>query len=164
MIPGNHDHMRMFNPDFQYENYKFPHFKFLEIFEGLFITGMGGAPPGYDIKDEAVWEGFPWNSQEEMTEYVKKYEEKFSESIKNNQFIFMTHCGGYSSGTSQIFDKGEKVFSGCRYYDEFIRKYQDKIVYQTHGHSHTGMGISPFDSISVINPGSLSHNQSLVEV
>ena len=60
----------MFEKDFHFDGYNFPHFKFLKLCDGLFISGVGGAPPGSNINNENVWKGFPWNLQEEMKEYV----------------------------------------------------------------------------------------------
>ena len=50
----------MFDKNYKLENYQIVEFKFLPIFDDLYVTGIGGSISGYDKSGQKAFEGFPW--------------------------------------------------------------------------------------------------------
>ena len=94
-IPGNHDSPKLFKEKVHLTQHSILAQKeAYELTEGLQIVGLGGSVPGYTEKDgqlNKVWEGYPYQSDAEFSEDLKKVVEKHCRD--DIQTILMTHCG-----------------------------------------------------------------------
>jgi len=142
-IPGNHDPELLFQQAGDTGDYINAHFKFIEVAPGLFITGFGGSVPGYLVNDkkEPAFLGYPFNTEADVEKALTSFTSQFDESMKNNQFIFLSHCGPMKSPTSILWSFGQEIDTGSSTLDKMLTDHSENMVVYMHGHSHTGAGV-----------------------
>jgi Icc-related predicted phosphoesterase len=188
-LGGNHDPKSLFDSE------KLPsltmrstnlHKKYKKLANDLYLVGLGGSVPAItsqhyvddkdfipyiDVKDEIIWQGYPYNFPRENPNYkssddifmndlndawnISRKEIEENNTTPEKSFILLTHCGPFYSSTSVQESKGRCVYMGSIKLNEFLKQNRD-IFINIHGHTHQGIGINNFDRLSVINPGSLS--------
>ncbi|CAG9329698.1 unnamed protein product [Blepharisma stoltei] len=160
-IPGNHDHncfilhmnpLREFPGNFcEYLSSK----KFIllgdvahEIVPGLFIAGLGGAPPSF-VGDEERYYGKPYQTRTICNWVVRRV--LHPQLHMPGQYILLTHFGPLGSNTSKCFDDG--IESGNQGLADLLNELHDTILVNFHGHQHCGKGIFDLEGVPVVNPG-----------
>jgi Icc-related predicted phosphoesterase len=163
------------------------HKKMIKVSNDLYIVGLGGSTPAIesfnqtdshlfipyvDVTDKIKWEGYPYNDVMGNASYKKSdkmYIEDFNEfwcktkleieetnSTNNIKFILLTHIGPFYSNTTLVGSSGKCIYTGSQNLQEFLKTNKD-IFLNIHGHSHDAVGLSSFENIKIINPGTLSN-------
>ena len=89
----------------------------------------------------------------------------------------MTHCGPHLSSTSQNWDfkkdsngKHTEEFEerpthlGSKTLSKVVKKYNNDVMLNIHGHSHEGVGMNLLWNVRVINPGSSAHGGNFAKL
>ncbi|CAG9330238.1 unnamed protein product [Blepharisma stoltei] len=160
-VPGNHDHnsfilhmnpLRKFSGD--YCEYLSSGKSVLlgdiahEIAPGLFIAGLGGAPPSF-VGDKERYYGKPYQTKTICDWAVRQVLRP--QLNMPGQYIILTHFGPLGSDTTKSFKDG--VESGNQGLTDLLYEFRDKILINFHGHQHRGKGIFIWNGIPVVNPG-----------
>ena len=66
----------------------------------------------------------------------------------------MSHVGSFTSNTANAYEDG-LVYSGSPSFNEFLMKYENKIIGHIHGHTHFGSGMGKAHKIKICNPGAI---------
>lgn len=142
-IPGNHDPDLLFKQKGETDDHLNIHFKFIEIFPKLYISGFGGSVPGYLVGDrqEPAFLGYPFNNEEDVEKALTSFTSQFGEQMKNNQFIFVSHCGPMKSQTSILWENKQEIDTGSSTLDKMLTEHSANMIAYVHGHSHTGAGV-----------------------
>jgi Icc-related predicted phosphoesterase len=160
-IPGNHEPPSQYNGELKPVGGKNIHKSFIKIADNLVIIGQGGSLPGMQVingKNTQIWEPFPYKTDED---YRKDLEPNLNSAFAlspDYDYILLTHIGPINSSTAIMNQlNANPVYSGSQYLADALFKYQDRIVCNIHGHTHTCDGKQKFTSktMEVINPGAM---------
>ena len=176
-VPGNHDPGTLFKVEESpkiTENSVNMHLKTHIIKDDLLLVGVGGCTcalisdekfyHGYQNLDtkKVVWKGYPYVDNNDSPNYEKSDEmlkkdletlDSYVDNYKGN-FLFLSHVGPFTSNTANAYENG-LVYSGSKSLNDFLIKYEDKIVANVHGHTHDAQGMGKVHKIRVCNPGAL---------
>jgi Icc-related predicted phosphoesterase len=180
-LPGNHDFLNLFKGEDSpklTENSINLHLKQYIIKDDLLLVGIGGAicslytdEQFYHAyqnidKNNIEWKGYPYidnvdsPNYEKSDQMFKKDLEKIDSYINDykGNVILLTHVGPFTSSTANQFE-GKIIYSGSPSLNDFLIKYENKIIANVHGHTHDAQGISKVHSIKICNPGALIFNR-----
>lgn len=168
-LPGNHDHISMFSPNYKLENYTNIEKNFIKFEKNLIITGLGGSIPGYNAETKKKeFNGFPYINDEDFKTKNKNYKKYFEKKIKEldskTKILFITHSPPALSSTGILQSEGYDIKTGSFFIDEFLKEFKENILVCCHGHCHDGVGVVNYYGSKIINPGSLSCYSSFCEV
>lgn len=176
-LPGNHDSINLFKGEDSpklTDNSINLHLKPYVIKNDLLLIGIGGsicsifsdekfyhAYKHLDTKN-IEWEGYPYIDNIDSPNYEKSDEmfrkdlEKIDSDVNNHNgnVLFLSHVGPFTSGTSNQFED-KLIYSGSPALNEFLIKYENKIIGNVHGHTHDAQGLGKVHNIKICNPGSL---------
>ena len=178
-LPGNHDPVTLFKDQPKItENSINLHLNSYKIKNDLLLIGLGGS--NCSIKsDETLyhnfknldaknitWKGYPYidnmtdPNYEKSDELLKNDLNKLENYINDfdGKVIFLTHIGPFISNTSNPFDDETIVYGGSKAVNDFIIKFENKIIASLHGHSHKGVGFGKVHNVKVCNPGAIILN------
>ena len=176
-IPGNHDPPFFYEPT-QDDSLINLHRTSYKIDEGLYITGFGGATPGfktgeklltdypfYSSNFEVAWPGYPYNANFEESEAA--YEEDFTsywteiktKAEENASFLLVTHQGPFFSSTTLMVKDNKYIYSGTKFLWKFLFSGKENIVLNVHGHSHDALGRISLGVNYIVNPGSVNEGR-----
>ena len=177
-LPGNHDPSTLYStcpPHFTFNSLNL-HLKSIKIKEDLLLVGVGGSTCAIS-SDETLYHsyqnlntkniirpGYPY-----INDMVSPNYEKSDELLKNdlnslenqiNEFngdvLLITHMGPFTVNTSNQYLDNKVTYSGSQALNDFILKYENKIIGNIHGHSHKGVGIGKLHNTKIFNPGCLN--------
>ena len=176
-LPGNHDFINLFRgkdaPKFT-DNSVNLHLDSLVIKDDLLLVGIGGAICSIYSDEEFYhsyqnlntknieWKGYPYIDNNDTPNYEKSDEmfkndlEKIDSVVNNHKgnVIVLTHVGPFTSNTSNQFEE-KIIYSGSPALNDFLLKYENKIIGNVHGHTHDAQGLGKVHTIKVCNPGTL---------
>ena len=176
-LPGNHDFSNLFKVEDSpklTDNSVNLHLKSLLIKDDLLLVGIGGsicslysneeffhAYKNID-KNNIEWKGYPYIDNNDSPNYEKSDElfkkdlEKIDSNVNNHmgKVLVLTHVGPFTSNTSNQFEN-KIIYSGSPSLNDFLEKYENKILANLHGHSHDAQGMGKVHNIKVCNPGTL---------
>lgn len=158
-IPGNHEANILYSPGgLSSENAINLHKNNVELIQNLKVFGFGGAPPGVLEEEKGewvkVWEGYPQETHEKFDKEITEFlENEVKKCNPDSQIILLTHTGPFDIQTCIT----PKAYAGSKAIQDFLEKYNKRIICNLHGHSHGSPGmVRYFDSdCLVINPGPL---------
>jgi Icc-related predicted phosphoesterase len=179
-LPGNHDPETLFKVEESpkiTENSVNLHLKSEIIKDDLLLVGIGGSTCGISSKEEfyhsyhdldtkaIIWKGYPYVDNNDSPNYEKS-DEMFKKDLdkidpmvdkhKGNVLV-LSHVGPFTSNTANAYEDG-LVYSGSPSLNEFLLKYENKIIGCVHGHTHFGPGMGQVHKIKICNPGAILFN------
>ena len=158
-IPGNHDSPRFYKERANLNQQAFyAQNNAYVLVEGLQLVGLGGSVPGYtetNGNSTQVWEGYPYQSDEEFGIDLKNVIEKYCRD--DIQTLLMTHDGPYISSTAvdTTVDPEVPIYGGSKALSKTLQSEKHNILLNLHGHVHNGTGRANIAGIRVVNPGAL---------
>ena len=179
-LPGNHDPSTLYSdspPQFTYNSINL-HLKSLKIKDDLLLVGCGGSTCAIS-SDETLYHsyqnldtkniirgGYPYidnmtnPNYEKSDELLKNDLNKLDNIINefNGDILLITHMGPFTLNTSNQYLDNKVTYSGSQSLNDFILKYENKIIGNIHGHSHKGVGMGKLHNIKIFNPGCLNLN------
>lgn len=176
-IPGNHDFINLFKVEESpklTENSINLHLSEHLIKDDLLLVGIGGSicslfsdEEFYHAykkldKSKIEWKGYPYIDNKNSPDYEKSDEmfrkdlEKIDSYVNNHKgsVILLTHVGPFTSNTANQYEK-RIIYSGSPALNEFLIKYENKILVNVHGHTHDAQGMGKVHTVKVCNPGAL---------
>ena len=176
-LPGNHDFLKLFNvedcPKIT-ENSINLHLKSHIIKDDLLLVGIGGSICSLSTDEEFYhayknidknnieWKGYPYIDNMESPNY-----DKSDEMLKNDlgkidsyvneykgKVLVLSHNGPFTSNTANQYEE-KIIYSGSPALNEFLIKYENKILAHVHGHTHEAQGMGKVHNVKVFNPGAL---------
>ncbi|XP_062521365.1 uncharacterized protein LOC134196284 isoform X2 [Corticium candelabrum] len=160
-IPGNHDAVTTFRddpPQMTPQSISL-HKRSVQLTPSLRLIGFGGSVPGVQ-NGEKVFEGFPYQTEEEFAEEFLPAIEQFQLSDFLGSTILMTHIGPASLGTavdrSDILNPVEMGSTTLRKTMESAAL-QKTVFLHIHGHSHGAPGSIKVGRTTIVNPGPLRY-------
>lgn len=178
-LPGNHDPVTLFkDPPKITENSINLHLSSYKIKDDLLLIGLGGSNcsiktdetlyHSYENLDtkNIIWKGYPYiddmtsPNYEKSDELLKNDLNKLDNMINefNGDILLITHMGPFTLNTSNQYLDNKVTYSGSQSLNDFILKYENKIIGNIHGHSHKGVGMGKLHNIKIFNPGCLNLN------
>ena len=176
-LPGNHDFLKLFNiedcPKIT-ENSINLHLKSHLIKEDLLLVGIGGSICSLSTDEEfyhayknidknnVEWKGYPYIDNNDIPNYDKSDEifkndlEKIVPYVNEHRgkVLVLSHNGPFTSNTANQFEE-KIIYSGSPSLNEFLIKYENKILANIHGHTHDAQGMGKVHNVKVFNPGAL---------
>lgn len=127
------------------------------------------------------WEGYPYqNSYQNPNFYTsdeiyekdlfESFEQSFEKiqkenSTPNKKFILLTHNGPFFCQSSVMEHKEKCVYMGSLGLSKFLKRKNEDILLNIHGHTHSSQGLYSVGNVKVINPGALTIGKfSLIEL
>ena len=176
-LPGNHDFINLFKVEDSpklTENSINIHLKSHIIKDDLLLVGIGGAICSLYSNEEFYhayknidknnieWKGYPYIDNNDSPNYDKSDElfkndlDKINSYVKSHKgnILVLTHVGPFTSNTSNQYEN-KIIYSGSPALNEFLIKYENKIITNIHGHTHNAQGLGKVHNIKVCNPGAL---------
>ena len=176
-IPGNHDFINLFKVEDSpklTENSINLHLREHLIKDDLLLVGIGGSICSLYSDEEFYhaykkldksnieWKGYPYIDNNQSPDYEKSDEmfrkdlEKIDSYVNNHKgsVILLTHVGPFTSNTANQYEK-RIIYSGSPALNEFLIKYENKILVNVHGHTHDAQGMGKVHTVKVCNPGAL---------
>ena len=176
-IPGNHDFINLFkvedSPKLTENSINLHLSKYL-IKDDLLLVGIGGSICSLYSDEEFYhaykkldksnieWKGYPYIDNKQSPDYEKSDEmfrkdlEKIDSYVNNHKgsVILLTHVGPFTSNTANQYEN-KIIYSGSPALNEFLIKYENKILVNVHGHTHDAQGMGKVHTVKVCNPGAL---------
>ena len=176
-LPGNHDFINLFKVEDSpklTENSINLHLKSLIVKDDLLLVGIGGAICSLYSDEEFYhsyrnlnknnieWKGYPYIDNEDSPNYDKSDEmfkndlEKIDSYVSEHKgnVLVLTHVGPFTSNTANQYEE-KIIYSGSPSLNEFLLKYENKIIANVHGHTHDAQGLGKIHGIKVCNPGAI---------
>lgn len=176
-VPGNHDPEILFKVDESpkiTENSINLHLKSHLIKDDLLLVGVGGCTCAVSSKEEfyhsyhdldtkkIIWKGYPYidnndsPNYEKSDEMLKKDLNKIDSVVDNHKgnVLVLSHVGPFTSNTANAYEDG-LIYSGSQSLNDFLLKYENKIIGNVHGHTHDGQGMGKVHKIKICNPGAI---------
>jgi Icc-related predicted phosphoesterase len=175
-LPGNHDFINLFKGDSPKltESSTNLHLKSLVIKDDLLLVGIGGSICSIYSEEKYYhsyknlntknieWKGYPYIDDKDSPNYEKSDEmfrkdlEVIDSDVNNHKgnVLVLTHVGPFTSNTSNQFEN-RIIYAGSPALNNFLLKYEDKIIGNVHGHTHDAQGLGKIHTIKVCNPGTL---------
>ena len=176
-VPGNHDPETLFKVDESpkiTENSINLHLKSHIIKDDLLLVGVGGCTCAVSSKEEfyhsyhdldtkkIIWKGYPYidnndsPNYEKSDEMLKKDLNKIDSVVDNHKgnVLVLSHVGPFTSNTANAYEDG-LIYSGSQSLNDFLLKYENKIIGNVHGHTHDGQGMGKVHKIKICNPGAI---------
>lgn len=176
-LPGNHDFINLFKIEDspKLTDYSINlHLKSHIIRDDLLLIGIGGAICSLYSNEEfyhayknidknnVEWKGYPYIDNNDSPNYEKSDEmfKKDLEKIESDvdahkgNVLVLTHVGPFTSNTANQYEN-KIIYSGSPSLNDFLIKYENKIIANVHGHTHDAQGLGKVHNVKVCNPGAL---------
>ena len=178
-VPGNHDPQTLFKVEESpkiTENSINLHLRSHIIKDDLLLVGVGGCICAVSSKEEKdfchsyhnidtkkiVWPGYPYIDSNDSPDYEKSDEilrkdlNKIDSAVDNHKgnVLVLSHVGPFTSNTSNEFED-VLIYAGSRALNDFLIKYENKIIGNVHGHNHDAHGMGKVHKIKIFNPGAI---------
>lgn len=160
-IPGNHEPPKQYTGELKPVGGINIHKSYIKLADNLVMIGLGGSVPGMQLVNGSyvqVWEPYPYKDDED---YKKNLDETLNKAFsmgESTDYVLLTHVGPWNSSTA-IYNKkvGNPIYSGSQSLGDALIKYQDKIICNIHGHTHTcdGKEKYTYKLMEIINPGAM---------
>ena len=176
-LPGNHDFLNLFKVE---ESPKLTdnsinlHLKSEVIKDDLLLVGIGGAICSIYSDEEFYhayqkldkknieWKGYPYIDNIDSPDYEKSDDmlrndlEKIDSYVNQHKgnVIVLTHVGPFTSNTANQYEN-KIIYSGSPALNDFLIKYENKIIANVHGHTHDAQGMGKVHNVKIFNPGAL---------
>lgn len=115
---------------------------------GIWLAGLGGAPPGV-FEGTQVFPGHPYATSEECDMAISNL---LTPQLVHPQYILVTHFPAFSQG--EIQTRGVLASAGSQALETLISSRHSEIILFISGHVHRQMNCENFYGTHSVNPGS----------